>query len=102
MVLERVQHGCSVPLIDDRKTVEEFAADRADEALGDRVGSRRLYRCLDDSDVHVGEDGVEGGGELGVAFADEPSFVLKVYEQVACLLGEPSWSWVEGAACSVR
>ena len=82
MVLERVQHGCSVPLIDDQKTVEEFAADRADESLGDRVGSRRLYRCFDDPDVHVGEDGVEGGGELGVAVADEelesPSFVLKV------------------------
>src|ERR1700748_2286534 len=100
MALERVQHGCGVPLIDDQKTVEEFAADRADEALGDRVGSRRLYRCLDDPDVHVGEDGVEGGGEPGVAVADEelesPFFVLKVYEQVACLLGEPGSGGVGG------
>jgi len=50
-----------------------------------------LYRCLDDPDVDGGEDGVEGGGELGVAVADgeleSPSFVLKVYENVACLLG---------------
>ncbi|MBV9921700.1 MAG: hypothetical protein JOY78_12730, partial [Pseudonocardia sp.] len=73
-------------LIDDQKAVEEFAADRADEALGDRVRARRLYRCLDDPDVHAGEDGVEGGAELGVAVADEesesPSCVLKVHEQV--------------------
>jgi len=91
MTLERMQHGCGVSLIDDQKTVEEFAADRADEALGDRVRPRRAHRCLDDPDVDGGEDGVEGGGELGVAVADgeleSPSFVLKVYENVACLLG---------------
>jgi hypothetical protein len=40
LALELVQHGCSVLLIDDQKTVEEFAADGADEAFGDRVRSR--------------------------------------------------------------
>jgi len=46
------------------------------------VRARRLRWCRDDLDVDGGEDGVEGGGELGVAVADEelesPSFVLKV------------------------
>ena len=46
MALERTQHGCGVPLIDDQKTVEEFAADRADEALGDRVGQRRRLHLI--------------------------------------------------------
>src|SRR4051795_11801870 len=37
LVLERTQHCRGVSLIDDQYAVEEFAADRADEALGDRV-----------------------------------------------------------------
>jgi len=37
VLLELAQHGCGVPLVDDQETVEEFAADGADEAFGDRV-----------------------------------------------------------------
>jgi hypothetical protein len=37
VALEVAQHGCSVPSVDDQKTVEEFAADGADEPFGDRV-----------------------------------------------------------------
>jgi hypothetical protein len=47
--------------------VEEFAADAADEAFRDRVGPRRTHWCFDDADAGAGEDGVERGGELGVA-----------------------------------
>ena len=41
------------------------------EAFGDRIRSRCPHRCPDDADVGGGEDGVEGGGELAVAVADE-------------------------------
>ena len=37
MAFERAQHGYSVSLVGDQEAVEEFAADRSDEALGDRV-----------------------------------------------------------------
>jgi hypothetical protein len=45
VALELAEHGCGVLSVDDQKTVEEFAADGADEAFGDRVGQRRqLHR----------------------------------------------------------
>jgi hypothetical protein len=37
VALEIAQHGCSVPSVDYQETVEQFAADGADEAFGDRV-----------------------------------------------------------------
>ena len=37
MAFELAEYGCGVSLIDDQKAVEEFAADRSDETLGDRV-----------------------------------------------------------------
>ena len=42
VVVARVlpKHGCGVPLVDDQDVVEDFPADRADEAFGDRVGPR--------------------------------------------------------------
>jgi hypothetical protein len=39
--------GRGVPLAGDQDAVEEFATEAADEAFGDRVGTRRLHRCLD-------------------------------------------------------
>jgi hypothetical protein len=93
-----------VPLVDEEKTVEEFAADGADEAFGDRVRTRRTHRCLDDLDVDGGEHGVEGG-ELAVAVADqEPDAsvgVVEVHEQVAGLLGQPRSGRVGGDAQDV-
>ena len=75
---------------------------RADEAFGDRVGPWCLHRCLDDADVGGGEDGVERGGELGVAVADEEpeatAGVVEVHEQVAGLLGQPGAGRVRGDA----
>ena len=91
-----------MPLVDDQKTVEEFAADGADEAFGDRVRPRCAHRRLDDLDVDGGEHGVEGGGELAVAVADQepeaPVGVVEVHEQVARLLGEPCSGRVGGDA----
>ena len=40
VALELAEHGCGVALIDDQDVVEQFTADSADEALGDRVRSR--------------------------------------------------------------
>jgi len=37
VAFELVQHGSGVSLVDDQEPVEEFAADRPDEALGDRI-----------------------------------------------------------------
>ena len=100
------KHGRGVALVDDQEAVEEFSTDRADEAFGDRVGARCLHRRLDDLDVDGGEDGVEGGGELGVAVADEEpessTGVVEVHEQVAGLLGEPSCGGVGGDAEDVH
>jgi hypothetical protein len=33
-----VENGCGMSLVDDQGAVEEFAADTANEAFGDRVG----------------------------------------------------------------
>jgi hypothetical protein len=43
-------HCYGMTSINDQETIEQFAADRPDEALGDL-------------DVDSGEDGVEGGGD---------------------------------------
>jgi hypothetical protein len=61
VVLVLAEDGGGVPLVDDEDSVEELAADGADEAFGDRVGPRCPHWCLDDADVGGGEDGVERG-----------------------------------------
>jgi hypothetical protein len=48
MECELAQRDCGVSLVDDQKTVEEFAAEGADEAFGDRVRPWRAHRRLDD------------------------------------------------------
>jgi hypothetical protein len=107
VVLVLAEHGGAVPRVDDQGAVEEFAADAAaDEAFGDRVGPRRPYRWLDDADVGSGEDGVERGGELGVAVSDEvPEATaggVEVHEQVAGLLGQPGTGGMRGDAEDVH
>jgi hypothetical protein len=102
MVLVLAKHGCGVPQVDDEDAVEEFAADAADEAFGDRVGSRCLHRCLDDPDVECGEHGVEDCGELGVTVPDEKpeaaAGVLEIHKQVASLLSQPGSGGMGGDA----
>jgi len=67
--------------------------------------ARGARRCLEDLDVDGGEHGVEGGGELAVAVADqEPEAsvgVVEVHEQVAGLLGQPGSGRVRGDAQDV-
>jgi hypothetical protein len=70
-----------------------FAAQRPDEALGDRVRPRCPHWRAENADVGAGEHGVEGGGELAVPIADqEPELlgaVAEVHQEVAGLLGDP-------------
>jgi hypothetical protein len=40
MMLVLTKHGRGLPLVDDQDAVEEFAAEAAGEAFGDRVGPR--------------------------------------------------------------
>ena len=104
MVLVLAKHCwcCGVPQVEDEDAVEEFASNAADEAFGDRVGSRRPHRCLDDPDVERGEHGVEGCGELGVAVPDEKpeaaAGVLEIHDQVASLLSQPGSGGMGGDA----
>jgi hypothetical protein len=106
MVFVLAQHGRGVALVDDQNAVEELSVEAADEAFGDRVGARCPHRCLDDVDVDGGEDGVEGGEEIGVAVSDQeaeaPTGVIEVHEQVAGLLGEPGSGEVGGDADDVN
>ena len=92
MALITAKYNGGVSLVDDQDAVEQFAADRSDEALGDRVRRGARTGVLDDPDIDRGEHGIEGGGELGVAVEDEepeaPIGLVEVHEQVAGLLGE--------------
>jgi hypothetical protein len=58
------ENSVQVRLTEDQRPVEDFAAQRADEALADRVHPG----CLDGADQNPGarclEDGVERGGEV--------------------------------------
>jgi hypothetical protein len=40
VVLVGAERGCGAPLVEDQGAVEEFTAEAADDAFGDRVGSR--------------------------------------------------------------
>src|SRR5919107_156145 len=65
-----LQHYREVARSGDQEVVEALAAQGADSALGDRVGSRCPDRGADDVDVGAGEQRVEGGGELAVPVSD--------------------------------
>ena len=89
VVYELAQHRGEVARSGDQQVVEAFAAQRADEAFGDRVGPRRLDWGADDADVGAVEYRVEGGGELAVPVTDQEAellgAVVEVQEQVAGL-----------------
>ena len=59
MLFVLAQHRCGVPLVDDQHAVEEFAANGADKALGDRVGPWRLLPAVRDDDEAVSHDADE-------------------------------------------
>ena len=55
---EFASHGGGVSLVDDQNSVEQFAADGADEAFGDCVRPWCANRRLDDLDVDGGSTGL--------------------------------------------
>jgi hypothetical protein len=56
---------------EDEEPIEALSADGPDEALRERVCSRRSNRRLDGPDTLCAEDFVEAGCELCVSVSDE-------------------------------
>src|SRR5258708_33381392 len=87
-------------LIPDQVAVQELAAASPDPAFGDRVHAGRPDVAQDGLDPGIGEDGVEGGGEVGAAVADHESdsvcLLVQVHGEVAGLVGGPFPGRVQG------
>ena len=71
------QDGAQMRLAEDQHAVQELAAQGADEALADRVHPRRLDGGAQDPGAGGLEDGVERGGEVRSAVADQEPDVLE-------------------------
>jgi hypothetical protein len=95
-----VKNSSGVSFVVDQQLVGALGADAADEPFRVAVRLRRTGRDLHNVDGLGGEDGVESGGELGVAVADEEvegaDLVTEVYQQVAGGLGSPGRARVSG------
>jgi hypothetical protein len=92
------QDSPQMALIPDEGMVQELASASPDPAFHDRVHAGRLDTAEDDPDAGVGEDGVEGAGEVRSAVADhelDPMRLLaEVHHQVAGLLHGPVPGWM--------
>jgi hypothetical protein len=90
-----------VVFAEDQDAVGEFGSGGADEAFGVAVRSGTSWWDLHGLDAGAGENGVERGGELAVAVADqEPEggdTVVEVHQQIASLLGRPGSSRMASA-----
>jgi hypothetical protein len=64
------QDGSQVRFAEDEATIKEFAPQRANEALADRVHPRRLHSGAQDRGAGGLEDCVEGAGEVRSAVTD--------------------------------
>jgi hypothetical protein len=88
------ENGFEMAGAEDEHPVEALAPDGADHALADGVGPGARTGLLTILVPSAANTGVEGGGELGVAIADEEldSFRLvgEVNRDVAGLLGTQS------------
>jgi hypothetical protein len=65
------EHSVQVPLVEDQHAVREFGSKGADEPFGDTVRARAARRNPDHADAHIGQDGIEGRGELAGPIPDE-------------------------------
>ena len=88
-------------LTEDQHAIQELAAQGADEALADRVHARSLDCGRQDPGAGGLEDGVERGGEVRAAVADQESDVLEPLAEgqgeVAGLLHRPARGRRRGA-----
>jgi len=100
------EYCTQVALVDDQHAVGQFGSQGADEPFGEAVRSWAPGRNADYLDAHIGQDGVERGGELAGPVADEESelgdAVIEVHHEVADLLGGPSAVGVGGRAQQVH
>ena len=91
---------------EDQDAVGEFGPGGEDESFGEAVRARATWRDLHDVDPCAGHDGVERGGELSGAVADEEpeggGTVVEVHQQVSGLLGGPGPGRVAGHAEDVH
>ena len=82
-----------VELVPDQRLVEQFTSAAADPALHDRVRAGCSDGAAQDRDAGVAKHGVDGGGERGVAIAeqepDRRDLLVEVHHQVAGHLGHP-------------
>jgi hypothetical protein len=87
------EDGAQVLFAGDEEAVCAFAAYGAYPPLREGVRPWALRRRRDDLDVVAGEDGVEGGGELGIAITDEepetPGPLAQVRQQITGELRHP-------------
>ncbi|WP_276097218.1 hypothetical protein [Streptomyces silvisoli] len=94
-----------MPLAGDEEAVGALGAQSAYPPLREGVRPRALRRGLDDLDVVAGEDGVESGGELGIAIADEepeaPGPLAQVHQQIPGELPYPHAGRIRGDAENV-
>jgi hypothetical protein len=97
------QNPVEVAIACDQQPVEAFGSHGPDPALGDRVGSGRSDRRLDDLDAFGREDLVEGSGELAISVVNEETngagSLIERETQIAGLLDDPGRVGVGGAAC---
>jgi hypothetical protein len=100
------QDCAQVRLIEDQHPVEELASQGADEAFADRVHPRSLDRGAQDPGAGGLEYGVERGGEVRSAVADQESDVLEPLVEgegeVAGLLHRPLAGGMCGDAAEVH
>ncbi len=99
------QDGTEAPFTEDHNPVGDLGPDRADEPLRVGVRPRSSGRDRDRGDAGVGEDRVEGRGELPGPVADQEVEVgrpvTEVHQEVPDLLGGPRsvrvavtpWTW---------
>ncbi len=96
------EHQTQVPLTEDQHTVGQFGSEGADEPFGETVRPRATRRNPDHLDAHIGEDGVEGCGELAGPVANEDpklgDATAQIHDEIADLLGGPSAIGVCGRA----
>ena len=100
------KHDAQVLLVEEQHAVGEFGSEGSDEPFGEAVRRRTPRRNLDHLDAHIGEDGIEGCGELASPVADqEPELgeaIAQIHREVADLLDGPSAVWVRGRAQQVH
>ena len=101
-----VQHDAGVSLVVDQQPVGALLADATNEPFGVAVRLGCLRRDLDHLDIIGGENGIEGGGELGVPVTEQEAErtdpLTEVHQQVAGCLGGPGCRRMSGHAQDVH